>query len=178
MDIETLNSMQDKLPPDLSPWDVLEYHLLFASTPYDRPLHRPDKLIPLHQSRRHDNALIKIQTIIDQLEYTDSGCLVPSVKMGKVTTSGSVHLGAFGYPSTAWRINGKKDQNYLVAVLLYSICKGPILPKHKLYRTCMNVPCCNPDHMIMGTNREVQKMIRTHKHWTSKRGDRGVTITK
>jgi hypothetical protein len=68
----------------------------------------------------------------------------------------------WGYGHTSWR-----GATYAVHRLLWELMKGPIPVGKILCHTCDNPPCCNPDHLWIGTDQEnhVDKTTKGRHHY-------------
>lgn len=75
------------------------------------------------------------------------------------------HTGFYGYGAIHW-----KNKTYLVHRFIYEMCKGKIPNGMDLCHKCDNPPCCNPEHMFVGTRSD--NMRDSYEKGRSPRGEK------
>jgi hypothetical protein len=67
---------------------------------------------------------------------------------------------ASGYGPVSWM-----GRDVLAHRLAYALAKGPIPAGRVVMHTCDNPPCCNPDHLELGSiDDNIRDMLRKHRH--------------
>lgn len=59
-------------------------------------------------------------------------------------------------------VNGKRQLAYRI---VYEIFNGPIPDGQKVRHTCDNPKCCNPTHLVLGTQGDNEDDKYTHDRW-------------
>lgn len=87
---------------------------------------------------------------------TDRGCWE---KQGFRTTSKGMKPGS-GYGLMSYR-----NKNWFAHRLAWHLVNGPIPSGMKVMHKCDNAPCCNPDHLELGTDKENMQDAGKRKRW-------------
>ena len=76
-----------------------------------------------------------------------------------------------GEPDQCWPWTGAKRRGYGVYEgisthrIAYTLAKGPIPPGLMIRHTCDNRPCCNPAHLLTGTNADNHRDACERQRW-------------
>jgi len=82
----------------------------------------------------------------------------------------STTRGPFGYGQIGW--NGKMWLAHRVA---YWLAFGPFAPELCVLHRCDNPPCCNPDHLFLGTRKDnAEDMVNKGRYTQHRKRYRGM----
>lgn len=92
--------------------------------------------------------------------WTDADYLAKLKKRSTITEAGCWELRSYRHKSRAWDGGTGygtmcyRGRNWRANRLGYHLGKGPIPEGHVVRHTCDNQSCCNPDHLVTGTQKD------------------------
>lgn len=99
--------------------------------------------------------------------WTDADYLAKLKFRCDITPSGCWEFQGFRHQSRAWKggtgygTMSYRCRNWRTNRLAFHLAKGPIPEGHVIRHTCDNQCCCNPDHLVSGTQKEnIQDCIK------------------
>jgi hypothetical protein len=106
----------------------------------------------------------KLIRIFNTIKYQENNCWL---WMGYVNRD--------GYGMTSFN----KKQHVLVHRLIFECCNGPIRKEDIIRHKCNNPPCCNPDHLLLGTVQDnIDDRVRENRSAVGSRNNRAVLDEK
>jgi hypothetical protein len=92
--------------------------------------------------------------------WTDADYLAKLKFRCNITEAGCWEFRGFRHQSRAWKggsgygTMSYRCKNWRTNRLAFHLAKGPIPEGHVIRHTCDNQCCCNPDHLLSGTQKE------------------------
>jgi hypothetical protein len=102
----------------------------------------------------------KLKRIFDTINYEENNCWL---------WTGYVNRNGYGMTSF------DKKQHVLVHRLIFECYNGPIRKEDIIRHRCNNPPCCNPDHLLLGTVQDnVDDRVRENRSAVGSKNNRAI----